>query len=187
MNPNRRLLNIMFVVDTNCVNARQSIPEMNRLEEWAENGIITLETTEVAQSEMVYGNSQIRKAKAYSFVFTMSEISTDEEKKVFSEIENILFPLGATNQNQKNDVEIVFNAYKYSPLITTDGGSKSQPGGILGNKTKLLSLGIKVFTPQEAVQIVLAALESRDNYARQWHSLYGGDIPFWVGQDSGDS
>jgi len=183
MNPNRSLVNIMFVVDTNCVNARQSMPEMNRLEQWAENGIITLETTEVAQSEMIFGNSQIRKAKAYSFVFTMSEIFIDEERKVLSKIENILFPLGTTNQNQKNDVEIVFNAFKYSPLITNDGGSKSQPSGILGNRDKLLSLGIKVITPQEAIQIVLAALEARDNYARQWHSLHGGNLPFWVGQD----
>lgn len=173
----------MFVVDTNCVNARQSMPEMNRLEEWAEKRIITLETTEVAQNEMAHGNNHIRKAKAYGFIFTMSGVSTGEERKILSEIENILFPSGAANQNQKNDVEIVFNAYKYSPLITNDGGSKSQPGGILGNRDKLLSLGIRVITPQEAVEIVLSALKSRDSYAKQWHLLYGGEIPFWVEQD----
>ena len=133
--PTKRLLHICFSVDTNCVNARQRMAAMNRLEQWAEDELIQLFTAKTAQSEMVVGNNIDRQKKAYNFIYTISEITTSEELDKLRLIEKVIFPEGAKTQNSKNDVEIVFNAGKYNhPLITKNGGSKSQPDGILGNK-----------------------------------------------------
>ncbi len=99
-------------------------------------------------------------------------------------IAQILFPRGVTTQSQRNDVEIVFNSSKYfSPLITNDGASKSQPGGILGNRVQLSQIGIKVLTPEEAVSQVEKQISQRDKYAREWAEHCGKELPYWVGQD----
>jgi hypothetical protein len=182
--PQRNLSHVSFTVDTNCVNAKQKLQEMNRLEQWAENELILLQTTEVAQSEMLVGSNPKRIEKAYTYIFSLSEITTDQEREVMVKIEAILFPSGARNQNQKNDIEIVFNSMKYSaPLVTNDGGSKTQPGGILGNKNELRVLGIEVFSPQEAVAKVESEIRKRDQRAKQWAEFNGKALPAWVGKD----
>ena len=182
--PQRNLNHVSFTVDTNCVNARQKLPEMNRLEQWAENELILLQTTEIAQSEMLAGNNAQRIEKAYTFIFSMSEITKNQELETIAQIESVIFPSGANNQNQRNDVEIVFNSLKYgAPLITNDGGSKTQPGGILGNKSALATLGVEVLSPQEAVIKVESEIQKRDERAKQWASLYGEELPLWVGQE----
>jgi hypothetical protein len=80
----------------------------------------------------------------------MSSITIEEELRSLNKIEQILFPNGITTVNQRNGAEIVFNAAKYiRSLITTDGGSRSQPGGILGNRAKLSAIGAKILTPAE--------------------------------------
>ncbi len=180
----RRLLAISFLVDTNCVNARQKLTAMNQLEMWAEREIITLLTAKTAQSEMAAGNNADRKQKAYSFIFTMSAISGRDEQLQLHRIEEALFPGGARNPNERIDIDIVFNAWKHMrPLITNDGGSKSQPGGILGNRTKLAGIGVQVVTPEEAVMHVQEALQARDEHARQWAAFYKKAVPEWVGKD----
>ncbi len=160
--PNRHLY-LSFLVDTNCINARRNTPAMNQLEAWAQKDLIVLETSEVALTEMVVGDNQSRTRKAYQFIYTMSAITTSIEQRQLHEIEKFLFPDGAKTPNQRNDVEIVFNAGKYSrPLITNDGGSKSQPGGILGNRQHLARLGINVLRPEEVVELVRNAIKERD-------------------------
>ncbi len=182
--PQRRLLKIRFSVDTNCVNARQAIPAMNQIEMWAELKIIELLTSFTAQNEMTYGNNAQRKRKAYSFVFTETAITTEQERHSYKTIENVLFPNGANSQNEVNDVDIVFNSLKYSmKLITNDGGSKKQPGGILGNSSALASIGAIVLTPEEAQAEVVKAIHERDLYAKQWASFYDKALPHWVGED----
>lgn len=181
--PERRLYR-EFIVDTNCVNARGGMSAMNKLERWSAQGVIRLLTTEVAQNEMLVGNDAQRTEKAYSFIFTMSEVTSSHEQRSLREIEAILFPDGADNQNKKNDVEIVFNAAKYMrPLITNDGGSKSQPGGILGNRTRLAQRGISVLTPDEAVALVQREIAARDKSARKMAEMTGGPLPERVGKD----
>jgi hypothetical protein len=183
MEPQRKLIDVAFLVDTNCVNARQKIVAMNQLEELAARKIIQLLTADTAKQEMLAGSNAARTEKAYRFISTLSYNETPEENAELATIENALFPGGAKDQNQKNDVEIVFNAKKYGALITTDGGSKSQPGGILGNREKLAELGVRVFTPDEALDYVRREIASRDTYARAWADLYGRPIPEWVGND----
>jgi hypothetical protein len=182
--PQRNLSHVSFTVDTNCVNAKQKLPEMNQLEQWAENELILLQTTEIAQTEMLAGNNAKRIEKAYTYIFSLSEITTDHDRELLAKIEAVIFPSGARNKNQKNDVEIVFNSIKYgAPLVTNDGGSKTQPGGILGNKSELRVLGVEVFSPQEAVGKVESEIRKRDQRAKQWAEISGNPLSAWVGKD----
>lgn len=173
-----------FIVDTNCVNAKQTIQEMNKLEGWAESDLFLLLTTEVAQKEMATGNNQQRSARAYEFVSARSMMNCSLECEKLKEIGYVLFPDGVDSVNKSNDVEIVFNAWKYQMhLITNDGASKSQPRGILGSKEQLMYLGISVVTPVEAVKIVEIAIENRDKSAVHWADVTNNSVPEWVGVD----
>jgi hypothetical protein len=65
--------------------------------------------------------------------------------------------------NEANDVEIAFNANKYGAiLVTADGGSRRQPGGILGNRVALARLGVQVMSDGEAVALVREKIQERD-------------------------
>lgn len=100
----KRSLYLSFLVDANCVNARQRMVGMNRLERWADEGLIDLLTVETAQTEMVAGNNDARRAKAYEFIYTMSAITSPEEQTTMQEVEEAIFPEGARTQSEKNDV-----------------------------------------------------------------------------------
>lgn len=157
---------------------------MNRLENLAEHGIIELFTSEIAQNEMLAGGDSRRADKAYSLIFTMSAITDKREVRRMRQIEQILCPGGASSARQRNDVEIVFNAAKYPwPLITNDGDSKSQPGGILGNRAELAKIGVKILRPAEAVAEVDQAITLRDKSVRHMASVLGLPLPQWVGKD----
>ena len=135
-----------------------------------------------AQDEAAHGNRN-RARKAYSYIVSLTR-SSKEDIQLFNEIEKIMFPKGATTQNEKNDVEIVFNARKYGCiLVTNDGDSRRQPGGILGNRDKLLQLGIKVLTDKEAVAFIKQCIIERDNLEREKCNITGQTLPDWVGND----
>src|SRR5436305_8335915 len=100
------------------------------------------------------------------------------------QIERTIFPDGAEVKSERNDVEIVFNAYKYGAiLVTNDGHSKSQPRGILGSRDDLAKLGISVMTADEAAGYIARAIVARDQ--RIFEHCYRLRIrpPEWVGQD----
>jgi hypothetical protein len=183
--PNRHICR-MFHIDTNKVNARSCLVNMNRLEKWHEDDVITLAMSEVAQSEAAAGGDRNRKSKAHDYVFTGTHSRTQSEKTLLREIERVLFPSGVKSENEGNDVAIVFNAIKYGAiLITNDGGSKRQPGGILGNRHKLKSLGAKILTDEEAVQLVQDLVKKRDERMRLYCERAKIPLPDWVGNDSG--
>lgn len=184
MEPERRLCHINFLVDTNCVNARGKLLAMNRLEAWAESEIIDLLTAETAQKEMAAGGFGQRIIKAYTFITTLTALSTQDEQNQLNKIKAILDPSNSKTKSQVNDIDIVFNAWKYHlPLITNDGDSKTQPKGILGNMVQLEKVGVKIVRPAEAVTIVETTLERRDSLAHQWAEYYGKPIPEWAGKD----
>ena len=81
-------------------------------------------------------------------------------------------------------IEIVFNAKKYCRiLITNDGGSRSQPGGILGNASRLAELGITVMSDNCAVEKVEEKIRSRDKRAQKIADKFGDFLPEWFNQD----
>lgn len=172
------------MIDANRINARQTDPYMNQIEQWRENEVIEVLMSEVAYNEARAGGSARRAHKVSEHIYSITLADTDGEKEKLRQIEAILFPGGASTPSERNDVEIVFNATKYMrTLITADGGSRRQPGGILGNRAALARIGVKVVTAEEAVALVKERIAQRDDRARQESAMDGVPLPPWVGQD----
>jgi len=181
-NQERRRINYIFQIDANRINASGQLQYMNIIEKWKKNKVIRVMIAQRAQDEAAHGN-QHRARKAYSYIASMTE-SNKEDIKLFNNLEKIMFPKGAKTQNEKNDVEIVFNARKYGCiLVTNNGDSRRQPGGILGNRDKLYQLGINVMTDKEAVEFIRQCIIERDNLERERCNTFGQPLPDWVGSD----
>jgi hypothetical protein len=157
---------------------------MNQLEKWFDNGVILMQMSHVAVEEAAAGANVARTQKARSHIQTLTMSLNEEERVLLREIENILLPSGATSLNEANDVEIVFNAKKYEAiLVTADGGSRRQPGGILGNRDALARVGITVMTDAEAVALVRGKITARDERLRMRARHTGSQPPAWIGKD----
>lgn len=181
--PERNLF-LNFHIDTNRINSKAQLRHMNILEQWHERDAIYIEMSEIAQKEAVKTADADRREKAYTYGATETLAETPEEAGKLREIENILFPQGIKSRNQWNDVEIVFNAYKYGAiLVTDDGGSKRQPNGILGNAKRLRQIGIEVLRDHEAVELVRQKIIERDQLVREVASITGEPLPDWLGKD----
>jgi len=125
---NRRLLYIPVLhIDTNLINARQKLPAVNQLEKWFEDGVILINISDTARSEAIAGNYVPRTRKANKQIYITTP-PMEPSDPLYSEVETALFPKGARDDNQRNDVRIVCEAAKYAAiLVTGDGGSKAQP------------------------------------------------------------
>lgn len=181
----KRSVGLRFKIDANLINARQKLESMNTLEQWHRDGVIEIGMAEPATKEVLFGGDKARTSKAARYIHSFSYGESPEEKVRWNKIEEILFPAGAKDQNQMNDVEIVFIAGRtITPLITNDGDSKRQPGGILGNKDRLKNeLNITVLRDIDAIRKVKHAIKNRDGRARKIAEMEGLDLPEWVGQD----
>lgn len=181
----QRFIGLMFHLDTNRINAKQKLEHMNRLEQWAADDVIMLDMAEVTLNEASAGGNTQRQAKALRFIYSETLATTPHEQEMLAKIEQIIFPEGTDNQNKRNDVEIVFNAAKYGRiLVTADGDSKTQPGGILGNAELLKeAVGVKIMSDERAVQLVESRIHGRDARCRKRFELEGTPTPDWLGQD----
>ena len=146
----------LFHVDTNLLNAKQRLVEMNELEKMAEKGLILLNWSSTAQSEVLNSESQNLKRKAHTHIYTIND--EDEEfpttpSKFKNEIFKIMEISSESSQNDINDALIICEAQKYGAiLISNDGGSKSQAKGILGRRNELKDY-VQVVTLSEALEI----------------------------------
>ena len=181
----RRRIPVSLQIDTNRINARASLKAMNRLEALKRDGVLFIGMSEVAQTEARAGRHVRRRQKATEHIATITYAESPDEQETRRKIEAILFPDGVADISEKNDVEIVFNAKKYGEiLVTADGGSKRQPGGILGNRAALEQIGVRVMTDAEALAFVGIQIELRDNTAREAATFTGEPLPSWVGKDT---
>jgi hypothetical protein len=177
-----RSLNILFHVDTNLINARQKLAAVNQLEKWRDDEVILINMSSTAHVEAQADGNAIRTRKANQFIFTATA-PMDSADELFKKVEDAFFPNGASNENQRNDVRIGCEAVNYGAiLVTGDGGSKSQPGGILGNRHKLKGV-VTVFSPEEAVNFVREKIRERDKFNLEFVRKFGGTIPEWTGLD----
>jgi hypothetical protein len=180
----RREIYLSFQLDTNRINSRGKLANMNRLQKWHEADICDIILSDTMIAEATADNDPLRTQKAYEYVYSITTEDMNDGDPRWKAIENLLFPKGASTPNEQNDVMIVFTADKFGRiLVTNDGGSKRQPGGILGNRGKLRQLGIRVMSDDEAVDLVVEALKQRDESAYFIASHTGQPLPDWVGKD----
>jgi hypothetical protein len=181
----RRLLHIPVLhIDTNLINSRQKLEAVNQLENWFADGVILINMSGTAQREAKAGGNAQRSRKANQQIFTVTPPAQPDQAR-FKAIERMLFPDDAKDENQQNDVRIVADAIHYAAiLVTQDGGSNSQPGGILGNRKALtMAFGIRILTSDEAVAFVREKIQERDDFNRQVVREFGGELPDWTGKD----
>lgn len=182
--PECRSVYLGFMIDANRINSRQADDDMNRLEQWHDNGVIEMLMSEPAYDEARAGADGRRARKTLRHIYSMTMATSPDEQEELRQIGNILFPSGTRDANQRNDVEIVFNAKKYMRiLVTSDGASKRQPAGILGNRDALRAIGVRVMTSAEAVALVEQRISERDTRARYRANQEGAPLPEWVGRD----
>jgi hypothetical protein len=145
----------LYLLDANACNARQSIPALNELERLAEEGLIQLCYTYVTWDEAQRG-SVMRRIKVDDFFYL--GLASDDENKLIQEqwrkkIENIVFPFHEKSESQRADIEaLLIVKMAGGCFVTRDGGSTTQPGGILGHRDKLALLGIEVVGFDEALR-----------------------------------
>jgi hypothetical protein len=182
----KRNIGLCFLLDTNRINARQLDKAMNQLEKWAEDGVIFIYWPKPAADEVMEGGSRNRFKKLLKFGPKMEVLAeTPQEQKDLKKISSILFDRMPQNKNETRDVEILFVTKKYAgSLITEDGGSKRQPGGILGKRDQLKSeLNIQIYRTEEAFNLVHNRITLRDDKTRYVAEHIGKSLPAWVGKD----
>ncbi len=169
-------------IDANLINARQKLETINQLEKWEKDGVILINMSSTAVGEAKAGRDERRTKKATEQIYTATAPAAESDK-MFKKVEAALFPQGATDENQRNDVRIVCEAAKYGAiLVTGDGASKSQPGGILGNREKLRDV-VLIMSPDEAVHFVRCKIQKRDDHNQRVAKEIGGELPPWTGKD----
>jgi hypothetical protein len=182
--PSRRLEHY-YQLDANYINARQNDIYVNQLEKWHKADVLLLQMARTAYDEACCGSSK-RTNKAddnYTWI-TLKHIIVENEDTI-RKIELIVFPHGAKSQNERNDVLNLFTAKRSGAiLITKDGASRNQPGGILGNAQALADIGLRVMSAQKAVDEISCHIRKRDQIARQVATRTGVPLPCWVGKDT---
>jgi hypothetical protein len=179
----RMLYTPIFHIDTNLINSRGKLEAMNQIEKWAADEVILLNMSGVSFKEAQADADAARTKKALSQIFTVTDESIDTANRSYKNIEAALFPAGPKNENQRNDIKIVYEAAKYAAiLVTGDGASKSQPGGILGNRGKLKSI-VRIMNASEAVEFIKTKIAARDEFNRQVAATTGQALPEWTGKD----
>ena len=173
----------VFHIDTNLINARGKLETMNQIEKWAADEVVLVNMSGVSFKEAQAGNNPARTKKVLSQIFTLTDEAIDKNSAQYKKIETALVPQGCKDENQSNDVKIVFEATKYAAiLVTADGDSKSQPGGILGNRSKLKGL-VRIMSASEAVDFIKRKIAERDEFNKRVAAETGQALPGWTGMD----
>ena len=123
----RRLLYIPnFHIDTNLINAKQKLDDVNRLERWAEDGVILINMSWTAHAESQADGNPYRIKKAAKQLFTID--TGDADGDLMAKVGGALFSGGSQDENQRNDARIVCEAIKWhATLVTNDGASTRNP------------------------------------------------------------
>ncbi len=156
---------------------------MNQIEKWADNDVVLVNMSYVSLKEAQNGNNTARTLKALSHIFNFIDDPIDTNSSSYDLVSKALFDGNPKDQNQINDIKIVCDAIKWQAiLITKDGGSKKQPGGILGNAHKLKGY-VKILNDQEAIDFIRKKINERDLINEQISQLTSLPLPSWHGTD----
>lgn len=180
----RRLLYTPILhIDTNLINARGNLATMNQIEKWACDGVILVNMSNASFNEAQQGSNVRRIKKALSHIFTLVDENCNESEPKFQQIAIALFPTGIKAKKERNDVRIVWEAAKWHAiLVTNDGGSKNQLGGILGNAYKIKNI-VNIMRDTEAVEFIKSKIKERDGRNIEISNLTEQALPEWTGKD----
>ena len=101
-----RFVYLVFQIDTNRINARNSLPSMNQLQAWHETGVILIHMSQIANEEAKSGGDARRSMKAMSCISSITHGDTTDEQAELRAIERALFPSGATSPSERNDMAV---------------------------------------------------------------------------------
>ena len=137
------------------------------MKKWRDEGLIEIKMSRTAHEEASHVREREHNFDAfvkkfpknravltsqYLYTYTLKEDLTEDEKNMLMEINRIIKP---DSEGIINDTYVIFDAHKDNAiLVTRDGGAKSQPGGILGNRDRLKTLGIRILTVSQAVEFI---------------------------------
>jgi hypothetical protein len=164
----------------------QKCSATNQLETWDKNGVIQISWCDVAKDEASKKSAKRHQKISSIYGYHHATLDSFRQDNEFRRIKSILFPnKSALTPNEENDVLIILHAkHSHSILVTNDGGSKTQPGGMLGNKERILSeIGVKVMRDIEAVELVKKKILERDKRAHRIADRCGESLPSWIGKD----
>lgn len=179
----RMLYTPILHIDTNLINARGSLETMNQIEKWFNDEVILVNMSNISFQEAQQGNNEKRTKKALSHIFTYIDEDLDQNDSMYCEIAEALFDGKPKNQNEINDIKIVWDATKWHAiLVTNDGGSKKQPGGILGNAHKLTRI-VSIMSDSQAVDFIRSKIRERDEDNKKISQLTGQPLPEWHGKN----
>src|SRR5260221_1841027 len=105
-NERRMLYTPIFHIDTTLINARGKLDAMNRIEKWFADGVVLVNMSGVSFKEARAGGNPAREQKAAHYNFTMTDVNIDRSDPKYKTIEAALFPCGAQDDIQRNDVKI---------------------------------------------------------------------------------
>ncbi|MHB8404623.1 MAG: hypothetical protein ACYDCJ_04280 [Gammaproteobacteria bacterium] len=171
----RRLYIPVLHIDTNLINARQKLDSVNQLERWLADEVILINMSSTAHAEAQADGNELRIQKANQQIFTAIAAATEGDPH-FRHVETTLFPNGAKNENQRNDIKIVCEALKYQAILVT--GDR----GILGNSEKLSNL-VQILSPDEAVAYIRYKICERDEFNKRVAKEFNCELPPWAGKD----
>ena len=172
-----------FIADSNRVNSRGGLPAMTALRKLADAGDIKLLYTEEIQAELERcRNPKIRTASRELSALFAKSLDDDEEEDQRGRITRILFPNGLRSDNDRVDVDTIRVAQLWTAnVITNDGASKTQPGGILGAASRLhREIGVQVMRDFEAEKLVARLIRERDRLEILFAAKEGRDVAAWV-------
>src|SRR5439155_12477126 len=167
---------LYFQLDTNRINAKRSLANMNRLERWRDDEVIGLLMSDVANAEAKAGRDARRVRKAVGYIYSISYDREPRAREIQARVADIFFPAGCCSRNQLNDVLIVCNALRYQYILITADRD------IVKKRDTLAELGLQVLTDAEAVAMVEDRIRERDDEARGDAAYDGEPVPWWVGK-----
>lgn len=92
----RRMLHFRLHIDTNLVNARQKLPEVNLLARWRRTKLFLIVMSGTARDEALKRNEARRTRKTNERIFTCwDEGRVGDGDPFFKKVESALFPGGA--------------------------------------------------------------------------------------------
>ena len=145
------MFGMIFQLDSNRVNAKGSLPNITKLEEWYRRGAIALEWSAPVYDELAQDAPNGRHWRKISGSLVANpKITTPSERRQLVEIEDLVFPGGPRDDRERTDALALFTAKKYSAIFVTNDGAGGKLRGILTKRKELASIGSSSLTRRGA-------------------------------------